>query len=98
MRRALLPRLVEPVPIEDTLCTGGLKLIEDVGFGARFVVCNEQSVYEDPSAAAGHTEFVIKGKLVLPWHHVWPGLVMTANFMARHAIAFPGVRMQFRRK
>lgn len=93
MRRFCAAKLLEPVPIDDTLCTGGLKLIEDVGFGARFVVCNEETLYEDDSTA-----FVVKGKLVLPWHLVWPGLVMTANFMARQAIAFPGVRMQCRRK
>lgn len=78
--------LVEPVPIEDTLCTGGLVRIEDLGFGARFVLAHRQTCYED-----GSELLVVKDKPVLEWRDIWPGLCLTANFMARRGLSFPGV-------
>ena len=53
--------LIEPVPIDDELCSG-LALIEDVsGIAARFVFYHTQTLYE-----VGATAFVVKKKLVLP--------------------------------
>jgi len=72
--------LVEPVPIDDELCSG-LALIEDVaGIAARFVFYNAQTLYE-----AGATVFVVKNKIVLPYGAIPFGASMTAEFMARRA-------------
>jgi hypothetical protein len=52
--------LIEPVPIDDELCSG-LALIEDVsGIAARFVFYHTQTLYE-----AGATAFVVK-KVAVP--------------------------------
>lgn len=80
------PRLLEPTPAEDVLCSGGLQLIEDLGFGARFVVCAKQTCYEE-----GVPQIIVVGKLVFPWEEVWPMLCSTANFMASRAQKYPGV-------
>jgi hypothetical protein len=72
--------LVEPVPIEDELCSG-LARIEDVdGIAARFVLYNTQTLYE-----VGDTAFVVKRKIVLPYKAIPPGVEMTVGFMARRA-------------
>ena len=52
--------LIEPVPIDDDLCTG-LATIEPVGLGVRLVFFAEQTLYESNTSAA-----VIKRKIVLP--------------------------------
>jgi hypothetical protein len=83
--------LLEPVPVEDTLCTAGLVRIEDVGFGARFVLAHKQTCYED-----GTEQRVIKLKVILTWDDVWKGLWMTWQFMARRAGKLPGVRLVVR--
>ena len=70
--------LVEPVPIEDELCSG-LALIEDVaGIAARFVLYHTQTLYE-----VGATVFVVKKKIILPYAAIPFGVKMTAEFMAR---------------
>jgi hypothetical protein len=70
--------LVEPVPIEDELCSG-LALIEDVaGIAARFVLYHTQTLYE-----VGTTVFVVKKKIILPYAAIPFGVKMTAEFMAR---------------
>jgi len=72
--------LIEPVPIEDELCSG-LALIEDVsGIAARFVFYHAQTLYE-----AGATVFVVKNKIVLPYGAVPFSVTMTAEYMARRA-------------
>jgi hypothetical protein len=72
--------LVEPVPIEDELCSG-LALIEDVaGVAARFVLYHTQTLYE-----VGATVFVVKKKIVMPYTAIPYGVKMTAEFMARRA-------------
>ena len=72
--------LVEPVPIEDELCSG-LALIEDVaGVAARFVLYHTQTLYE-----VGATIFVVKRKIVMPYTAIPYGVKMTAEFMARRA-------------
>jgi len=72
--------LVEPVPIEDELCSG-LALIEDVaGIAARFVLYHTQTLYE-----VGTTVFVVKKKIILPYAAIPFGVKMTAEFMARRA-------------
>jgi len=72
--------LVEPVPIEDELCSG-LALVEDVaGVAARFVLYHTQTLYE-----VGATVFVVKKKIVLPYGAIPPGVEIAANFMARRA-------------
>jgi hypothetical protein len=72
--------LIEPVPIEDELCTG-LALIEDLGFGARFVFFAEQTVYESGGAVVN----VIKRKIVVPVDAIGPGLKIVFGFLARRA-------------
>jgi len=70
--------LIEPVPIEDELCSG-LALIEDVaGVAARFVLYHAQTLYE-----VGTTVFVVKKKIVMPYGAIPFGAEMTADFMAR---------------
>ena len=72
--------LVEPVPIDDELCSG-LALIEDVaGVAARFVLYHTQTLYE-----VGATVFVVKKKIILPYAAIPFGVRMTAEFMARRA-------------
>lgn len=72
--------LVEPVPIEDELCSG-LARIEDVaGIAARFVLFHTQTLYE-----VGATACVVKRKIVLPYEAIRPGFEMAADFMARRA-------------
>lgn len=83
--------LLEPVPVEDTLCLAGLVKIEDVGFGARFVFAHTQVCYED-----GSEQRVVKVKVVLTWDDAWKGLWMTWRFMARRARALPGVGLVVR--
>lgn len=53
------PRLVEPVAIDDELCSD-LALVEDLGFGARFVLVSRQTVYE-----SGDEVMAVKSKIVL---------------------------------
>ena len=70
--------LVEPVPIEDELCSG-LARIEDVGgIAARFVLYHVQTLYE-----AGATAFVVKRKIILPYKAIPPSIEMTVDYMAR---------------
>lgn len=68
--------IVEPIPIPDTICSAGLTLMQDVGFGVRFVVCNQETLYE-----ASADQLVVKGKIILPYARIWPGISMAANFM-----------------
>ena len=71
--------LIEPVPIEDELCSG-LARIEDVdGIAARFVLYQTQTLYE-----IGDRVFVVKKKIILPYKAIPPGIEMTVSFMARH--------------
>ena len=70
--------LIEPVPVDDELCSG-LALIEDVsGVATRFVFYHTQTIYE-----AGASAFVVKKKVVLPYGAIPFGAKMTAEFMAR---------------
>ncbi len=72
--------MMEPVPIEDELCSG-LAWIEDVaGFAARFWLYHTQTLYE-----VGATAFVVKKKIILPYAAIPFGVRMTAEFMARRA-------------
>jgi hypothetical protein len=68
-------QLVEPVPIDDELCTG-LALVEHVGLGARFVFYAAQTCYESRSQI-----FVVKRKVVLPLTAMRPGLRTIAEFL-----------------
>lgn len=77
-------RLIEPVPVEDDLCTG-LAMIEDLGFCARFVLFHQQTCYE-----TGRDVCVVKRKIVLPIVAIQPGLEMAAGFLGRRAIAGAG--------
>jgi hypothetical protein len=70
-------RLIEPVPIEDDLCTG-LAIIEDIGVGARFVLYAEQTCYENNSII-----HVVKRKIILPVEAIGPGVEMTVAFLAK---------------
>jgi hypothetical protein len=80
--------IVEPVPIIDTLCTGGLVLIEDLGFGARFVLASQQTIYE-----ANIKQNVIAAKIVVPYEVIWPSIHFSAAFMARRQLATGGARL-----
>lgn len=85
---AFLGPLVEPVPIQDTLCTGGLVMVEDLGFGARLVLASRQTVYE-----VNQEQNIIAAKIVLPYETCWPSIQYAAAFMARRQIAFGGTRL-----
>lgn len=76
--------IVEPIPIEDKLCTA-LVCIEDVGFGARFVLAHRQTIYE-----AGTICMVVKEKIILPNEWIPPGIAMASNFMARKCVRVAG--------
>lgn len=54
-------RLIEPVPIDDDLCSN-LALIEDVSGLARLVYCASQTCYE-----TGDALLVVKRKIVIPF-------------------------------
>lgn len=71
--------LIEPVPIEDDLCTE-LALIEDLGYGARIVLSHTQTCYE-----TGESVRVVKRKIVLPLSAVGPGVQMMLRFLAGQA-------------
>lgn len=86
MDKAELP-LTEPVPIDDDLCTK-LALIEDLDFGARFVVAAHQTVYE-----TGGQILAVKRKIVLPYSAIGPALEMTVRFMAQRVRRFAGDRL-----
>jgi hypothetical protein len=77
-------QLVEPVPVEDDLCTA-LGLIEDLGFGARFVVAHRQTLYETRQQI-----LVVKRKIVLPYDSIKPAIDMAGRFVARRAGRFAG--------
>lgn len=72
--------LIEPVPIDDDLCTG-LAMVEDLGCAVRFVLYAEHTVYE-----TGDRVFVVKRKIVLPIKAVQPALEMTIGFLARRTL------------
>jgi hypothetical protein len=80
-------QLLEPVPVEDELCTR-LALIEDLGFGARFVLAHNETVYE-----TGQRICVVKRKIVLPYAEIRPGIDLALRFLARHAAAAAGRRV-----
>jgi hypothetical protein len=83
-----MQNLIEPVPIEDDLCTG-LACIEDVEFGGRFVLYAKQTCYESSS-----TVLVVKRKIVLPFSAIGPGVVMTLGFLARRTTKLAGGRLR----
>lgn len=68
--------LIEPVPIDDDLCSG-LAQIEDVGLGARFVFFARQTSYE-----AAAQVLVVKRKIVLPLDVIIPSLETAIAFLA----------------
>lgn len=80
-------RPLELVPIEDALCTR-LHVIEDLGFGARFVLTHDQTLYE-----TGAPISVIKHKIVLPYAEIRPGIDMAVAFLARRAVRMTGQRL-----
>lgn len=73
-------QLVEPIPIEDDLCTG-LGLIEDLDCCARFVLFARQTMYE-----TGEVIYVVKRKIILPYEAIVPGIEMATTFLARRAL------------
>ncbi len=80
-------RLVEPMPVEDDLCSG-LALIEDLDMGARFVLYARQTLYE-----TGDTMNVVKRKIVLPTSAIGPGLEMAGRYLAKRAVRIPGAAL-----
>jgi hypothetical protein len=76
--------LIEPVPVDDDLCTG-LAMIEDLGFGARFVCYHRETIYE-----TGESICVVKRKIVLPMEAIVPGVEMTLRFLGRRAVVVAG--------
>lgn len=81
--------LIEPVPIDDDLCTG-LALVEDLGCAARFVLFAEQTSYE-----TGDKIFVVKRKIVLPVGTIQPALELTVAFLARRMVRVTGEAMSW---
>jgi hypothetical protein len=84
---ATMKNLIEPVPVDDDLCTR-LALIEDLGFAARFVLVHDQTCYE-----ANSTMCVVRRKIVLPYAEIPPGIEMALGFMARRAALVAGHRL-----
>lgn len=83
-----MKNLIEPVPIEDDLCTG-LAFVEDVELGARFVLFARQTCYETASSV-----LVVKRKIVLPFPAIGPGVAMTLAFLGRRAAVASGRALQ----
>ncbi len=73
-----LEMMIEPVPVEDDLCTE-LAMVEELEMGARLVMVHRQSCYEQP----GTSVLVVKRKIVLPLSAVRPGIERTLAFLAR---------------
>ncbi len=69
--------LIEPTPIDDDLCTG-LALIEELGWGARFVFDSRQSCYE-----SGDEVRVVRRKIVLPVSALGPLAEQLGALLAR---------------
>jgi len=76
------PLITEPVPIDDDLC-GELAMIEDLGFGARFVVVATQTIYE-----TGEQVRVVKRKIVLPDRAIFAAFDMVLRWIAARAARF----------
>lgn len=74
--------LTEPVPIDDDLCTD-LALIEDLEFGARFVLVALQTIYE-----TGEHELVVKRKIVLTDAAIGRFFNMVLRWMGRRGARF----------
>lgn len=70
--------LIEPVLIDDDLCTA-LATIEDLQFGVRFVLVAEQTCFE-----LNERVLSVKRKIVLPRHAIRPALDMTTQFLGGH--------------
>lgn len=75
-------RIIEPVPIDDDLCSE-LAVIEDLEFGARFVLVAEQTIYE-----SGDKVMALKRKIVLTDAAIGRALNMTLRWVARRAARF----------
>lgn len=82
MEQTPTPRLTEPVPIDDDLCSE-LVLIEDLEFGARFVLAADQTVYEN-----GDQVQVVKRKIVLTDAAILRGLTMTLRWIGQRTKRF----------
>jgi hypothetical protein len=70
--------LIEPVPIDDDLCTG-LAMVEDADVGARFVFYARQTSYEAKRAQV----LVVRRKIVLPIEAIMPALELAVRFTAQ---------------
>jgi hypothetical protein len=69
--------MVEPVPVEDDLCSR-LGYVEDVGgYAARFYVVADQTIVEN-----GMRICAVKRKIVLPYEAILPGIEMAGRFYA----------------
>lgn len=69
--------LIEPVPIDDDLCTG-LATIEDADVGARFVFYTRQTSFE-----ARAQVLIVRRKIVLPIEAIMPALELAVRFSAQ---------------
>lgn len=79
-----MAQLLEPVPIDDDLCTA-LALIEEFGDEARLVFVHEQTVYE-----TGEHVCAVKRKIVLPVGALRGAVEMTVGFLAARRAANAG--------
>lgn len=77
--------VVEPVPVEDKICSG-LAFIEDMGWGARFVLVSVQRLYEGDQQQICS----VKEKIVLPTNAIRPGISMASDFIARKVVRVAG--------
>lgn len=82
--------LIEPVPVEDDLCTQ-LALIEELGFAARFVLVQQQTCYE-----TGQPIVVVKRKIVMPYAAARDSINMSAAFFDRRSTPPPSTVRQMR--
>lgn len=76
------PHITEPVPIDDDLCSE-LALIEDLEFGARFVLVARQTLYE-----TGERELVVKRKIVLTDAAIGRSFNMLLRWMGKRGARF----------
>lgn len=81
-----LQDLIEPVPIDDDLCSG--LIIEDVEVGARCVFYASATCYE-----TGAPVLVVKRKIVLPLSAFGRNIEVTAEWLARRGVHFAGARL-----
>lgn len=79
--------VVETVPVADDYCER-LFRIEDLGWGARFVLVTSATVYENDTKI-----LVPIRKIVMPYEGIIPGVTMAVGHMARRGVQIAGAAL-----